>query len=120
MNSFKVDDWVRYTMADNTKAVGQVLSIDDNFMHIGIDDTIYYRFDLERPINAELWKPVAEWCWNIPTKSLGVVSRLAVDSLGNEQYRFESNMNGISSKGYYNLDELQPFTGDIPSWIKEI
>ena len=65
MSKFKVGDWVRYAKADEETAVGQVLSIDDNFMNIGIiDDTIYYRFDLEYPINAALWCPeIDDWCW---------------------------------------------------------
>ena len=62
--SFKVNDWVRYTTAEGIKEIGMILSIDDNFIHIGINEIAYYLFDIEHPITFEHWKPeVGEWCW---------------------------------------------------------
>ena len=62
---------------------------------------------------------VGDWCWNVTTKSLGVIISSGTDSFGKVQFNFECKMNGNKSRGYYTLNELAPFVGEIPNFIKE-
>jgi hypothetical protein len=114
MSKLKVGNWVRYTTADNTKAIGQVLSIDDNFMHIGIDDTIYYRFDLEHPISVELWRPkVSEWYFDNYHKEFLKVKSAERSGLG------VGSINLHGKQFYSAYKSCEPFRGELPSWLKE-
>jgi hypothetical protein len=123
MSKFKAGDWVRYTMADNTKAIGQVLSIDDNFIHIGINDIIYYRFDLEHPISVELWRPeVGEWCiynFDLGDTTIPIFISPRLDSFGH-MYAKNPITHEVSSIMFDDdwLCDCEPFIGELPTSLQ--
>lgn len=110
----KIGDWVKFiSNKPNNYCDGEILQItnidDRGFCHFG-DYNKLYSIDL-----LELWQPTeGEWCWS---KYDGLVQILKITD---ERYIvFPLSTSKKDCTIEYRLGGLEPFIGELPSFIKD-
>ena len=104
---FKVGDFVRCPIKSNN--VYRIKEFDGEKFRFGGD---YYWM---REIDIELWQPKeGEWCWfKTTTNTFPFIARYG--EFNTEKY-FVDNSTFIEK---HHIKIIEPFTGELPSFIKE-
>jgi hypothetical protein len=115
-HKFEIGTWIcstRYKHMKPVKVKSVYFSNERKEPAYKSDGAVHYESE------CELWQPKeGEHCWNISKKTLTHIRNIVSDSYGLSFGCF-SESNGVSSTGYYRLEDFEPFVNGLPSFIKE-
>lgn len=95
--------------------VGDWINVDGDLEILTKIDYKKYIKDPKYLDGVELWQPTeGEWCWS---KYDGLVNILSVTDGGYLVFPLSSNRGDCATE--YKLGGLEPFIGQLPSWIKD-
>lgn len=105
MKKFKVGDWVR--IIDGS-------GLEEHSIHKLDKEKLYLVKQLYRN-SVELWQPAkGEWCWfDTTSNTLPFIAKYG--EFNNEEY-FIDNSTFIKK---HNIKTIEPFIGELPSFIKD-
>lgn len=114
---FKVGDWVNTTSWQYTTKPAQITEVQNGKYYVqNKNGSGGWLFSASSLLS---WQPKeGEYVWNTYKKSLCTIKNIVEDQFG-LSFGCYSNMNGISSSGYYRINDLEPFIGELPSFLQK-